>query len=78
MLNSINAYDSEGGFSLVSWGALVFIAVIVLIAGLVLFLGQNLSTMALTLISGLLVAETINYHNQSHLSVTIYANYAVE
>jgi uncharacterized membrane protein HdeD (DUF308 family) len=59
MLNSINAYDSGSKYRLVSWGVLVLIAGILLITGLVLFLEQNLSTIALTLISGLLIAISV-------------------
>ena len=61
MINVINAYDSEGGFNLVSWGALVFIGVMALMMGLIIFLGPHpdLSMFALILVSSVLIALTI-------------------
>jgi hypothetical protein len=46
---------SDGGFKVVSWGVLVSLVVLLFMVTLGLFLGDNLTSPALTLIVGMLV-----------------------
>ena len=54
MSNSISVNGPKGGSSLLTWGVFVSIVAVLLMVVFTLFMGNNLSSLSLTLISGML------------------------
>lgn len=59
MFDRIGVNGSDGGFSVVSWGVLVSVVAVLVMVALTLFMGNNLTSMSVTLISGLLVVIAV-------------------
>ncbi len=59
MFDRIGVNGSDGGFSVVSWGVLVSVVAVLVMVALTLFMGNNLTSMSVTLISGVLVVIAV-------------------